>query len=287
MVLMASFNCRISPRTSTVIFFDRSPLATAIVTSAMLRTWAVRFEAMEFDALGEVLPNTGHLAHLRLAAELAVGAHFTRDASYFGGEHAQLLDHGVDDVRRAQELALERAPVHIERHRLQQIAAGDRRHGAGDRGGRPQQIVDERVDRPFHVGPCAVRQPEAHARARLALPSDDFTDVLELLRDALIRGDDGIEGIADLARDAGLDPGRRTEKLPACIACSASSNSCRSRSGVAAIAAATFPLAFFLRPTLGIDSMINPTLSATPLGVAVELKAGGCQVSGRDCDGEE
>ena len=27
---MASFNCRISPRTSTVIFFDRSPLATAI-----------------------------------------------------------------------------------------------------------------------------------------------------------------------------------------------------------------------------------------------------------------
>ena len=41
-VLMVSFSCRISPRTSTVIFFDRSPLATAVVTSAMLRTWAVR-----------------------------------------------------------------------------------------------------------------------------------------------------------------------------------------------------------------------------------------------------
>ena len=37
-VLMVSFSCRISPRTSTVIFFDRSPFATAIVTSAMLRT---------------------------------------------------------------------------------------------------------------------------------------------------------------------------------------------------------------------------------------------------------
>ena len=47
MVLMASFNCRISPRTSTVIFFDKSPLATAMVTSAMLRTCAVRFEAIE------------------------------------------------------------------------------------------------------------------------------------------------------------------------------------------------------------------------------------------------
>ena len=30
-----------------MIFFDKSPLATAIVTSAMLRTWAVRFDAIE------------------------------------------------------------------------------------------------------------------------------------------------------------------------------------------------------------------------------------------------
>ena len=45
-VLMASLSCRISPRTSTVIFFERSPLATAIVTSAMLRTCAVRLLAI-------------------------------------------------------------------------------------------------------------------------------------------------------------------------------------------------------------------------------------------------
>ena len=45
-VLMASLSCRISPRTSTVIFLDRSPLATAIVTSAMLRTCAVRLPAI-------------------------------------------------------------------------------------------------------------------------------------------------------------------------------------------------------------------------------------------------
>ena len=30
---------KISPFTSTVIFFERSPLATAVVTSAILRTW--------------------------------------------------------------------------------------------------------------------------------------------------------------------------------------------------------------------------------------------------------
>src|SRR5450830_469416 len=48
MVLMVSFNCRISPRTSTVIFLERSPFATAVVTSAMLRTWEVRLPAIEF-----------------------------------------------------------------------------------------------------------------------------------------------------------------------------------------------------------------------------------------------
>ena len=47
MVLMASFSCRISPRTSTVILRDRSPIATAIVTSEMLRTCPVRLLAIE------------------------------------------------------------------------------------------------------------------------------------------------------------------------------------------------------------------------------------------------
>ena len=46
-VLSVSFSCRISPRTSTVILRDRSPLAIAVETSAMLRTWAVRLPAIE------------------------------------------------------------------------------------------------------------------------------------------------------------------------------------------------------------------------------------------------
>src|SRR5213596_96421 len=46
-VLIVSFSSRISPFTSTVIFFERSPFATAVVTSAMLRTWPVRFDAIE------------------------------------------------------------------------------------------------------------------------------------------------------------------------------------------------------------------------------------------------
>ena len=46
-VLRVFFSSRISPLTSTVIFFERSPFATAVATSAMLRTCPVRFEAME------------------------------------------------------------------------------------------------------------------------------------------------------------------------------------------------------------------------------------------------
>ena len=46
MVLMVSLRARISPFTSTVIFLDRSPRATAVVTSAMLRTWPVRLPAI-------------------------------------------------------------------------------------------------------------------------------------------------------------------------------------------------------------------------------------------------
>ena len=45
-VLMVSFSSRISPFTSTVILRDRSPRATAVVTPAMLRTCAVRFDAI-------------------------------------------------------------------------------------------------------------------------------------------------------------------------------------------------------------------------------------------------
>ena len=47
MVLMVVFSSRISPRASTSIFLLRSPLATAVVTWAMLRTWPVRLPAMK------------------------------------------------------------------------------------------------------------------------------------------------------------------------------------------------------------------------------------------------
>ena len=46
-MLMVFFSSRISPLASTVIFVERSPCATAVVTCAMLRTCEVRLPAMK------------------------------------------------------------------------------------------------------------------------------------------------------------------------------------------------------------------------------------------------
>ena len=96
------------------------------------------------DALDQILPDAGHFAHLRLAAELSIGAHFARDARHFRREHAQLFDHRIDDPRRAQEFALQRTAVDVERNGAKQIALRDGGHGLRHGRGRPEKIVDQR-----------------------------------------------------------------------------------------------------------------------------------------------
>ena len=139
---------------------------------------------------------------LGLAAELAFGADFAGDARHLRGEHVELLDHRVDDLGRAQELALQGTAVDVEADGAQQIALRHRRNGASDFRGRPQQIVDQRIDGGFHLAPGAVGEAEAHALAGVALAADNLADALELLGHALIGGDDFIEGVGDLAHDA-------------------------------------------------------------------------------------
>ena len=209
MTLMVFLSSRISPFTSTVIFFDRSPEATAVVTSAMLRTWPVRLSAIRLTlsvrsfhvpatpgtcawppslpsvptsratrvtseakplswstidvdgvleledlalhvdgdllrqiargdrgghfgdvahlagqvgghrvhVVGQVGPRAGDARHLRLAAELALGADFARHARHFRGEAVELIDHRVDGVLELEDLAL-----HVDGDLLRQIA---------------------------------------------------------------------------------------------------------------------------------------------------------------------
>jgi hypothetical protein len=124
---MVFLSSRISPFTSTVIFFERSPLATAVVTSAMLRTWPVRFAGHEVDVVGEVLPGAGHALHDGLAAELALGADLAGDAGHLGGEAVELVDHRVD-----RDLQLEDLAAHVDGDLLAQVAVGDGGRDVGD-----------------------------------------------------------------------------------------------------------------------------------------------------------
>ena len=126
-VLMVFFSSRISPFASTVIFCDRSPFATAVVTLAMLRTWVVRFAGEDVDVVGQVLPRAGDAADLGLAAELALGADLLRDARHLRGEGAELIDHDVDRALQLEDLALG-----VDGDLLRQVAVGDGGRDVGD-----------------------------------------------------------------------------------------------------------------------------------------------------------
>src|ERR671915_24498 len=83
-VLMVSFSSSTSPRTSTVILRERSPFATAVVTSAMFRTCAVSEVAIVFTFSVR-----------------------SRDARDLGRERAELVDHRVDGLLQLEHLALD------------------------------------------------------------------------------------------------------------------------------------------------------------------------------------
>ena len=104
--------------------------------------------------------------------------------------------------RGFEEFAFERAAVDFEAHRVEQVALRDRGDRRRDFLGRPDQIVDQRVDRGLHLAPGAAREAEFHAMTGLALAPDQLADALELLGHALIGCNDVIESIRDLAEEA-------------------------------------------------------------------------------------
>src|SRR5207245_2163729 len=74
----------------------------------------------EIDVVGEVFPDPDHALDLGLAAQLAFGTDFARDARDFRGEGVELIDHDVDGVLQLGDLA-----VDIDRDLLGKIAASD------------------------------------------------------------------------------------------------------------------------------------------------------------------
>ena len=161
---MVFFSSRISPFTSTVIFFDKSPLGDGRGHIGDVAHLTGQVGRHRVDVVGKVLPGAGDALHLGLTAELAFGAHLASDAGHFGRERRELLDHRVDDLADAQELAAQGAAVDLDRHALRQVALGDRADHAGDLGGRLDHVVDQFIDSAELAVPAAGRVP-GHGRA--------------------------------------------------------------------------------------------------------------------------
>src|SRR5262249_2209008 len=148
----------------------------------------------------QVLPDPGHFLDLSLSAEFALAA-FAGDAGDFRCEHRKLPDHGVDDGRGTKEFALKRPSLDIQRYGLEEVALGDCRDCARHLRRWPEEVVDQAVDRLFHLHPGARRTSKFDALAGLALATDGLADAFELFGHTLIGGRDLVEGICDLSCD--------------------------------------------------------------------------------------
>ena len=93
----------------------------------MLRTWPVRFAAIEFTLSVRSFHTPADALHLRLAAELALGADFARHARHFAAKAFELVDHRVDGVLQLEDLAL-----HVDGDLLREVALRDRGGHLGD-----------------------------------------------------------------------------------------------------------------------------------------------------------
>ena len=201
-VLMVFLSSRISPLTSTVILRDRSPRATAVVTSAMLRTWVVRLAASRLTLSVRSFQVPADAGHDGLAAELALGADLARHARHLGGERAQLLDHRVERLLEQQDLA-----AHVDGDLLRQVAAGDGGGDLGDVAHLRGQVAGHEVDVVGEVLPGAGDAGHLGLAAELALGADLARHARHLGGERVELVDHRVDGVLEL-EDLALDVDR-------------------------------------------------------------------------------
>ena len=214
-VLMVFLSSRISPFTSTVIFLERSPEATAVVTSAMLRTWPVRLVAiaLTLSVRSFQVPATPFTLAWPPSLPSVPTSRATRVTSEAKEASCSTMVLTTLPMRRNSPRS--GAAVDLDRHRLRQVALGDRADHARDFGGRLDHVLDQLVDRAELGFPAAGRAADAAALADLAFLADDERKALELLGHLLFERDDLVEQRGDLAVDAGKILGQANGEIAA------------------------------------------------------------------------
>src|SRR2546427_728125 len=100
----------------------RSPLVTAVATSAIARTWGGRFAAswvaLFLRSFPVPAPPPTSPPPPRLAAQLPLRAHFPGHTRHFRRKGAELVEHGVHRLGGAQELAFEWSAINLQRYGL-------------------------------------------------------------------------------------------------------------------------------------------------------------------------
>src|SRR5262249_30051153 len=126
-------------------------------------------------AVGQILPGAGDARHLRLAAELAVGADLARDTRHLGRERVALVDHVVDGLFQLQHPA-----AHVHRSLLGQVALGDSGRDLGNVADLAGQVRRHRVDAVGQILPGAGDAAHDGLAAELALGTDLAGDAGDL-----------------------------------------------------------------------------------------------------------
>ena len=191
-VLIVSASAATSPLASTVIFWVRSPFATAVVTAAMLRTWSVRLFAIRFtlSVRSFHVPATPSTSAWPPSLPSVPTSRATRRDLL--GERLERVGHRVDRVGERCDLALG-----LDGDLLGQVAVGD---GGGD-GGDVAHLVGQVGRHQVHVV-GQVLPGAGHARhvglaAELAVGADLARDARHLLGERLERVGHRVDGVGE------------------------------------------------------------------------------------------
>ena len=164
---MVFFSSRISPLTSTVILRERSPRAIAVVTSAMLRTCPVRFDAIELtlSVRSFHVPATPVTTAWPPSLPSVPTSRATRVTS--DAKRVELIDHRVDGVLQLEDLALD-----VDGDLARQVAVGDGRRDVGDVAHLAREVRGHRIDVVGEVLPRAGHAGHDGLAAELAFGAD-------------------------------------------------------------------------------------------------------------------
>src|SRR6185437_127524 len=143
--------------------------------------------------IGQILPGAGDARHLGLAAELALGTDFARDAGHLGREAVELVDHRVHGFLQLQDLS-----AHVHRDLAGQVAAGDGRCHLCDVTDLCGKVARHRVDVVGEVLPHSADVLHVSLTSQLALRTGLTGHAGDLCREGVELVDHRVDGFLEL-----------------------------------------------------------------------------------------